>query len=362
MRARGGVWDLPAGQLRLPRVFGFCRGVTHALNMLQKAVAGQVGRGGRLFLLGEIIHNPWVNETFRRQGVTILTGDDLTGLDRILSANDTAVIPAFGITLEIERQLQQIGCRVVDTSCGDVRRLWRWGQQAVSDGCGIVIFGRATHDETVVTKGRLEAVGGHYVVVGDLTQTRKLCELIERDADPQEFRTHFRAPNTNAESLEPFRRIAQVSQTTMLYGETLAVRDLLRQAVDRRAGSESDKSQGLIFEPTVCQATQERQTAAIDLCRGGLAMVVVVGGFGSSNTRHLFELAREYAPGWFIEDARAIRSAEEILALDPATNRPTVTTGWMPERRPLAVGVLAGASSPEIVIGEVLDRLAELLK
>lgn len=360
IRNTGNVWKLPQGQLRLPRVFGFCRGVTHALDMLQRAVAGRPNQGGRLFLLGEIIHNPWVNDTFRQQDVTVLTDDQLDRLDEILAADDTAVIPAFGVTLPIQKQLERIGCAVIDTSCGDVRRLWRWADRAASDGYGIVIFGRATHDETVVTKSRLEAVGGKYVVVGDVAGAGRFCDLIVRSADDAEFRQAFTAPAANADSLSAFQRVAQVSQTTMLYEETLEVRHMLQQAMAQRFGA-AEAEQRLLFEPTVCRATQDRQTAAIELCRSGVDVVVVVGGFGSSNTRHLFELARGYAPSYFIENAAAIRSADEILALDPAAGSAAVTTGWLPAHRPVTIGILAGASCPEIVIGEALHRLAELL-
>jgi len=146
----------------------------------------------------------------------------------------------------------------------------------------------------------------------------------------------------------------------MLHDETLVIRDLLRGAYLRRFGPEG-LDERLIFEPTVCRATQERQDAAVELCRGGADLVVVVGGFWSSNTRHLFELAGRYAPAWFIEDASAIRSDRELLALDPGTNRPRITKDWLPGRRPLRIGALAGASSPEVVVGEVLERLAGFL-
>ena len=127
----------------------------------------------------------------------------------------------------------------------------------------------------------------------------------------------------------------------------------------RYGAAEADER--LIFEPTVCRATQDRQASAIDLCRSGVDLVVVVGGYGSSNTRHLFELAAQHTPAWFIEDADSIRSAQEILALDAATNTPAIARDWLPAKRPIRIGVLAGASSPEVVVGQVLQRLAELL-
>ncbi len=366
IREAGNVWKLPAGWIRLPEVFGFCRGVKRALTMLQQAVAeyarqGQNATSGKkLLLLGQIIHNPWVNSYFENLGVRILSREQIENPARYITADDCAVIPAFGVKLPVERQLEAIGCRIVDTSCGDVRRLWSWADRASADGYGVLIFGRADHDETVVTKSRLEASGGRYVVVGNLDQTRGFCGLITRRHEAGEFAELFGPQATNSQDLKPFQRLAQVSQTTMLHDETVAVRELVRQAFVERFGHD-DAGTRLLFQPTVCRATQARQTAAVELCRQGCDLVVVVGGFDSSNTRHLYELARGLAPAWFIETADAIHSAREIETFDPAVG-PRTATDWLPTRRPITIGVLAGASSPEIVVGQVLERLATFLE
>ena len=360
LRRAGGVWSLPGGQVLLPRVFGLCRGVKRALAMLDRAVNEHRRRAGTLFMLGEIIHNPWVNASFEARGVRSLTRDQHADIESVIAAEDCAIIPAFGVPLPVERRLKAIGCELVDTSCGDVRRLWVWAERAAAEGYGVVIFGRADHDETVVTKSRLAESGGRYVVVGDLARTRDLCDLIARGASATEFAEMFDPSTTNAESLAPFERIAQVSQTTMLYDDTLRVRRMLRDTFTRRFGPDR-ATQRLLFEPTVCQATQDRQAAAIELCESGLDLAVVVGGFGSSNTRHLYELARGCVPAWFIEDAGAIHDEREILAMDPDRGMPAAMSDWLPAERPIRVGVLAGASSPDVVVGGVLERLAELL-
>ena len=357
VRQSGGVLDLPAGRLCLPEVFGLCRGVIRALELLQKTVSSRPQ--GRLFLLGQIIHNPWVNAYFERRDVHVLGPDELGDLAGIISSDDVAIIPAFGVPLPIERQIDTIGCDVVDTTCGHVRRLWKWVEGAANDGYGVIIFGRATHDETVGTLSRLDAVGGKYVVTSGLNDVGRLCDLIVADADASAFQEAFQRPATNAASLAPFARLAQASQTTMLFSETQAVRQELREAFQRRHGpSGLDR---LRFEPTVCRATQDRQAAAETLCRGDVDLVVVVGGYGSSNTRHLFELSRAHVPAWFIEDASFIESPKRIRALDAESNAPAIFENWLPERRPLTIGVLAGASSPDVVVGEVLERLAGLL-
>ena len=129
-RQAGNVLKLSGGQVLLPEVFGFCRGVERALEMLGAAVRSHHGKGGTLFLLGQIIHNPWVNEYFQGQGVRILSPDERDRPEEFIAAGDCAVIPAFGVPLEIQSQIEAIGCEIVDTTCGDVRRLWKWAEQA----------------------------------------------------------------------------------------------------------------------------------------------------------------------------------------------------------------------------------------
>lgn len=360
VRQAGNVMPLPGGSIHLPEVFGFCRGVERALDMLDAAVEAQAAGGKRLFLLGEIIHNPWVNHYFAQRGVRRLTEDQREHLEDFIGPGDCAIIPAFGVPPPIERRLRAIGCEIVDTSCGDVRRLWKWAEHAAGQGFGVLIFGRATHDETVVTKSRLAEAGGSYLVAGDLRQVRQVGELIAGDRPAGELGELFGPDAANAGSLEPFQRLAQVSQTTMLYDDTMEVRRILTEAFSRRFGPEQLPHR-LLLQPTVCRATQARQTAAVTLCQSRLDLVVVVGGFGSSNTRHLYELARKYSPAYFIESAQAIRSADALETADIATHEPIVVRDWLPPKRPLRVGILAGASSPECVIGEVLRRLAEFL-
>ncbi|MCJ7544430.1 MAG: hypothetical protein MUP47_07690 [Phycisphaerae bacterium] len=360
VRRNGNVWDLPGGQLVLPGVFGFCRGVKRALVMLAQAVAAHSDPRQRLFLLGQIIHNPYVNDHFSRLGVPILSPEELAHLEKIISRGDGAIIPAFGVPLPIEDRLRGIGCRIVDTSCGDVRRLWSWAGQAVAGGYGVLIFGRAMHDETVVIKSRLQALGGRYLVVGNLIEAGRFCDMVSGATPAEDFAAVFGPQATNAGSLEPFLRLAQVSQTTMLYDQTMEVCELIRRSFTARFGPD-ELGGRLLFQPTVCRATQARQAAAVELCRSGCDLVVVVGGFGSSNTRHLFELARGYCPAYFIEDATGILSSDRLRTFDPAAGQPSVAEGWLPAKRPLRIGVLAGASSPEVVVGEVLQRLAGFL-
>ncbi len=360
LRRCGNVWKLPQGEILLPRVFGFCRGVERALTCLEQEVEAHDRKSGGIFLLGEIIHNPWVNAHFEQRGVQILSGDELERLEKFVGKEDLAIIPAFGVPLPVEKRLHRIGCRIVDTSCGDVRKVWKWAQGAVAKGYGILIFGRPTHDEIVVTKSRLDAIDGRYLVVSDLEQVTVFCDLIAGAHPAETFRKQFGDDTTNSDTFAPFERIAQVSQTTMLYDETIRMRQLIRDHYAKCYGQREADSR-LLFEPTVCRATQDRQSAAIELCRTPCDLVIVVGGFGSSNTRNLYELARGYADAFFVEQPDAIHSLRRLRSFDPDSGKHIVVNDWLPTRRPLRIGVLAGASTPEIVVGEVLRKLSEFL-
>ncbi len=360
-RQAGSALELPRGRILLPDVFGFCRGVERALDMLDAAVRSRRSQGRKLFLLGQIIHNPWVNDYFEQQGVRILSPSQRDHPEDFIAADDCAIVPAFGVPLEIQRRLESIGCEIVDTTCGDVLTLWKWAEHAVGDGYGVFVFGRAMHDETVVTKSRLAAAGGKYVVAGNLDEVREFCRMVADDCSPDEFASRFGPDATNAQSLEPMLRLAQVSQTTMLYDETMEVRRIIQEAFEQRFGAEQAQGR-LRFQPTVCRATQARQSAAVELCRQGCDLAIVVGGFGSSNTHHLYELAGDFVPAYFIESAEAILSQAELTTYDFQADRQVVARDWLPQTRPLRIAVLAGASSPEIVVGQVIEKLAKFLQ
>ena len=354
---------LPGGEIVLPGVFGFCRGVKRAIAMALKAAEGHKvqKQSGKLVLLGEIIHNPWVNDFFRARNVEILTSSQRQSqnISNYVGADDCAIIPAFGVALPIEAKLNEIGCDIVNCSCGDVIRLWRWSEAEVKQGFSVLIFGKPLHDETVVTKSRLADAGGKYIVVENLEKVRKFADLIEQGADVSPIEV-FGPKATNADSLKPFEKLAQVSQTTMLYDDTKKVRQIIRSAFENRFGK-ADTETCLRVQPTVCRATQDRQNAAVELCKSKCDVVIVVGGFGSSNTRHLYELAKLYSPAFLIESAQSILSENELLAWDSDLGTASSVKNWLPANRPIRVGILAGASSPEIVIGQVVEKISEFL-
>ncbi len=349
------TWRVGEWELALPDIFGFCRGVSRALHKAAAAVAA--AGDGRVLLLGPIIHNPWVNDYFRAQGVEILSRRPDRNPADMPGRKDTVIIPAFGGSPRVIEKLKRIGCRLVDCSCGDVMRVWQWSRRAVADGFGIIVYGRSGHDETVVTTERIMDAGGYYVVVEDLDETRAMAGLVTSGSE--DFARHFNPPVTNAAGLAPFLRAAQVSQTTMLYGRTVAVRDILRGAYEKRFGPEA--AERLLFQPTVCRATQDRQDAAVRLCESGCDLVVVIGGFDSSNTRHLHELAAGYGPAFHVESAAAIESAARITARSATTGTVEPIDNWLSATGRGRIGLLSGASTPDIVTGRVLERLIAIL-
>ena len=354
----GNFLAVPGGRIVLPAVFGFCSGVRRAVHKASVAVR-DASEGQKIILLGELIHNPMVNEYFRQQGVKILEQDELELLKEHVTDSDRVIIPAFGAQGEVFSLLQNMGCDLVDCTCCDVRRLWAWSKRAVQDGAGVIIFGRKSHAETVVTKARIAGNGGYYIVLEDLEQTSMFADMI-RSGD-KDIRSAFTPAATNASSIEVFYHATQISQTTMLYDETLRLRAALKDVYSLRF-SEVDTKPRLRFQPTVCRATQDRQNAAIELCsQGGCDMIIVAGGFGSSNTMHLYQLASSYAPAYLIEDADAILSTDIIIAWNDSLASGHKTEGYMPSKRPLQIGLLTGASTPDIVTGQIVERLSQLL-
>lgn len=330
-------------RVRLPRVFGFCGGVTRAVDLLQRELATA---DRPIWLLGPIIHNDAVNAWFRDHGVHILPEDDPGQCLGQAAPTDCFVIPAFGLPLTVQNRLSAFvdpDGRIVDTTCPYVTRIWDFVGDRSAHGRTIVIHGKPGHPETNGILSRSLTPRNGAVLVPDLAHARILAEDLRRG----EFAAYPRHLSRNPDVL-CLRDLASVNQTTMLYAETEQIEDLLRQAAAQSDGR-------LETMNTVCRATQERQDAARQLCEQGCDAYVVVGGFDSSNTNRLYAMARAAGPAYFIRDADAIEN-HRIHHYDPDTGHETTTPDWLPSAA-ADIGVLAGASCPDRIIGNVVRTL-----
>jgi 4-hydroxy-3-methylbut-2-enyl diphosphate reductase len=343
--------------VRLAKQFGFCYGVERAIDLAY--AARKVFADRNLFLVGEIIHNPDVNAQLAAMGIRTLTGPcKLAEIDR-LSPEDVVIIPAFGAEVAVQERVKARGCQIVDTTCGDVMSVWKRVRQYADDGVTSIIHGKAGHEETRATSSRARAAGGgrgHFVVVYDLAEADWVCDYIRGRGERTAFLDKFR--HSVSDGFDPDLHLGKVgvaNQTTMLRSETEEVQRRIREAVMARDGSAGNFR---VFD-TICGATQERQDALKELLTQPPDLMLVVGGYNSSNTTHLADMGKEKVPTYFILNAACLESSDRIRHFDTHRQVETGDRDWLPSG-PVNVGITAGASCPSNLIEDVLRRLLEL--
>src|SRR5436189_3999261 len=354
IRAEGHI--LSAGDLtiKLAKEFGFCYGVERAIDLAYAARRAYPDR--RIFLLGEIIHNPEVNDQIRRLGIVTIAGKP--GDDEInqLRPDDLVMIPAFGTEVATRKKLEEKGCLFVDTTCGDVMSVWKRVRQYSKDKVTSIIHGKAWHEETKATSSQaMPNGGGHYLVVFTLAETDYVCNYIVHGGDKEEFLKKFKG--AYSEGFDPdvhLQAIGVANQTTMLRGETEDVQRRLRRAMAQKYG-ETEIDKHFRFFDTICGATQDRQDALQKLLHEPLDLLLVIGGYNSSNTSHLAEMGEAKLPTYFIKNAAKMVSDKLILHYDQDKHQEVETPDWLPSGK-VTVGVTAGASCPNNLIEDTIRR------
>ena len=358
IRANGNI--LSAGDLtvKLAKEFGFCYGVERAIDLAYAARRAYPDR--RIFLLGEIIHNPEVNDQIRRLGILTIAskpGDEEIGQ---LRPEDIVIIPAFGTEVSTRKKLEAKGCLFVDTTCGDVMSVWKRVRQYSKDKVTSIIHGKSWHEETKATSSQAMASGGgHYLVVFTLAETDYVCNYIVHGGDKSEFLAKFK--EASSEGFDPdvhLQAIGVANQTTMLRGETEDVQRRLRKAMMERFG-EAEIEKHFRFFDTICGATQDRQDALEKLLQEPLDLLLVIGGYNSSNTSHLAEMGEAKLATFFIKNAAKMVSDTLIEHYDQHKHEEVATTNWLPSGE-ITVGITAGASCPNNLIEDAIRRLFEL--
>jgi 4-hydroxy-3-methylbut-2-en-1-yl diphosphate reductase len=350
---------LSAGTLdfRLAREFGFCYGVDRAVEYAYETRTKFPGR--RLFLVGEIIHNPHVNAKIRGMGITILAPDaggafDFSGI----TSEDVVILPAFGVTVGDFQRLREVGAVLVDTTCGSVLNVWKRVETYARDGFTALIHGKHFHEETRATASQVTKYpGGRYLVVFDMSEARLVCDFIEGRGEAGALSARFHsAMSEGFDFAQDLVRVGVANQTTMLSGESLAIAAEVRRAMAARYG-EAELPQHFRTFDTICSATQERQDAVLKLLEDPPDLMLVVGGYNSSNTTHLAALARERGiRTYHIEDASAVDVGSGVLRHQPRVKAPEETVeGWLAGVR--SIGITAGASTPNNKIGETVLRV-----
>jgi len=360
-RLRAGDSRLQVGDvaIRLAKEFGFCYGVERAIDLAY--AARRVFAGSSLYILGEIIHNPEVNHQIQALGIQNLAGPSREAdIDR-LSEDDVVILPAFGAEREMLEKIRAKGCRIVDTTCGDVMSVWKRVQQNARETVTSIIHGKVAHEETRATASRAisEDGRGHYLIVRDLPEADIVCGYIRSGGDREKFLERFRG--AYSPGFDPDRDLDVVgvaNQTTMMRGETEEIQDRIRRAITERWG-EANVTAHFRFFDTICGATQARQDALGRMLAEPMDLLLVIGGYNSSNTTHLAEMGEARLPTFFIKNGEKILSSDRILHFDIHRHVERETAGWLPNG-PVTIGVTAGASCPNNLIEEVLIRVFEL--
>src|SRR3954470_17612253 len=347
--------------IRLAKEFGFCYGVERAVEYAYQTRKKFPDRP--LFLVGEIIHNPHVNQRLRDMGVTILDRGP-QGFDfSHLGPTDVVILPAFGVTIGDFASLREVGCVLVDTTCGSVLNVWKRVESYARDGFTALIHGKHHHEETRATASQVRKYPeGHYLVVRNMDEAQIVCRFIEGKATREEILTKF-APHAVSPGFDPDRhlqRIGVANQTTMLASESLAIAAEVGASIERARGSEARAADFRSFD-TICSATQERQDAVTELLEEPLDLMLVIGGFNSSNTISLKALCAEKVPSYHIETPEAIDTAAGTIhhRLAGVAHREATTPNWLPLDRDVRIGITAGASTPNSKIGETVQRIFE---
>ncbi len=358
IRAHGYVLAVGELTFRLAREFGFCYGVDRAVEYAYETRTKFPAR--RVFLVGEIIHNPHVNKKLQGMGVEFLHRPDGGDFEfNGVTPADVVILPAFGVTVRDFERLRAVGCVLVDTTCGSVLNVWKRVDSYAKDGFTAVIHGKYYHEETKATSSQVTKYpAGRYLVVRDMADAREVCVYIEGAGSGEQFLQRF--AGTMSPGFDPEQdlvRVGVANQTTMLSGESLAIAAELRKSMAKRYGEAALPEHFRTFD-TICSATQDRQDAVLKLIADPLDLMVVIGGYNSSNTTHLAAICHDKAPTYHIEDASCVDPAAGSIRFRPVgAKEERLVTGWLPAG-PLTVGVTAGASTPNNKIGETVERIA----
>ncbi len=342
-------------EVHLAREFGFCYGVDRAVDYAYQARTRFPDR--TVFLTGEIIHNPHVNDKLRALGIRFLSDAGET-VER-LTADDVVILPAFGVTIEMLAALSARSCTLVDTTCGSVLNVWKNVKRYAQDGLTSVIHGKHWHEETQATASQAtQYPGGRYLVVYDKDEATDVCTYIRHGGDARVFLERFNdAASPGFDPDVDLGRIGLANQTTMLMSESVEIGEMFREAMRDRFG-EQDLSQRYRAFDTICSATQDRQDAVIRLLADErLDLMVVIGGYNSSNTCNLAHICAEHVPTYHIADPACLVSPLLIRHKPVGQPDEIETGGWLPAGGALRIGLTSGASTPDNLVERVVRAL-----
>jgi 4-hydroxy-3-methylbut-2-enyl diphosphate reductase len=343
----------------LARHFGFCYGVQNAIEISFRAIRENPGK--RIFLLSQMIHNPEVNSNLEDRGVRFLMDTDgniITPFSE-LKKEDVVIIPAFGTTLAISKQLDDIGIEIktYDTTCPFVHRVWNKAEKLGTENYTVIIHGRPGHEETRATFSHSSA-NSPSLIVKDKKETQQLGDFIMGKIGLGKFEEIFKGRYSSGfDPMKSLDRLGVINQTTMLAAETQDIANYLKQIMVEKYGESNIKQHFADTRDTLCYATNENQDATQQLLKQDADIAIVVGGYNSSNTSHLVELCEHRFKTFFISSVKEIESKEKINHFDIHSEQRKTTLNFLPDKQPLTVVLTSGASCPDAMVEEVLMKI-----
>ena len=358
LRVKGEV-TCPNAQItiKLAKEFGFCYGVERCIDLAYAAL--KVFPDKPLYILGEIIHNPEVNDQIRDMGIRFLSGPNKIADIEDLTEDDIVIIPAFGTEVSIREKLEAKGCQFVDTTCGDVMSVWKRVRTYAKEEVTSIIHGKASHEETRATISQATANRGHYLIIRDLDETDSVCRYIREGGNKDLFLEEFAGRYSDGFNPDLHLQIVGVAnQTTMMRGETEEVQRRIKEAIGQSHGKDKINDHFRFFD-TICGATQDRQDALGIMLEEPMDLLLVIGGYNSSNTSHLAEMGEKVLPTYFIKNDHEIRDSNLIRHWNQHSQEVEETKNWLSESH-VTIGLTAGASCPNNLIEDVICKLLEL--
>ncbi len=356
--------DIGPLKIYLARHFGFCYGVENAIEIAYKTI--EENKGKRIFLLSEMIHNPQVNADLTKKGVQFLhdtNGNEIIPLSN-LTKEDVVIIPAFGTTLELEAKINAIGIEIhkYNTTCPFVEKVWNRGDQIAKKGFTIIIHGKPKHEETRATFSHA-AHKAPTVIVNDMQEAILLGKIITGELPISDFEKHFK--NRYSAGFDPsihFEKLGVINQTTQLATDTQAISDYLKNIVAIKYGKENLSAHFADTRDTLCYATNDNQSAVIELLNTTADLAIVMGGKNSSNSSHLVELCEQKLPTYFIDDANKIIDENQIIKTNWKDKSEEIIENYLPAKNTVTILMTSGASCPDTVVESVIRKIAGYYK
>lgn len=339
--------------IRLAESFGFCWGVERAVAMAYETRTHFPTE--RIWVTNEIIHNPSVNQRLVDMEVGFIPIQDGQKDFSVVDSGDVVILPAFGASIPEMQLLKDKNCQIVDTTCPWVSKVWNTVERHKKKNCTSIIHGKYKHEETIATS----SFADKYLVVLNMKEAEYVANYILNGGNRDEFMAKFsRAHSPGFDPDLDLEQIGIANQTTMLKSETEAIGKLFERTLMKKYGPDKLNDHFQSFN-TICDATQERQDAMLNLVGEKLDLILVIGGFNSSNTTQLQQIAIERnIPSYHIDSAVRIGIGNRVEH-KPLGKDLEVKENWLPAGE-IVVGVTSGASTPDKVVEEAIEKIFEL--